>query len=633
MPSPWQTNFWTPSKVKLPRVLKISSMAPNGDRMSSLLAHRGVLRFLGQVDLFAPIMQDQTSLLYANLRGTFTDDPIEEGNFGLGYRQIVPGGFFGQDAIYGIYGFFDVRSSTFNNTFYQGTIGAELITENLEFRINGYLPDNNVHAIGGGGGNAVALAGNNVVFAGGLAEQALPGFDVEAGIKIDFSDAALRFNAGYFRFERDNILAEGPRARVELEFEEPFGWDGATLSVGGEIRNDQIRGTESYGIVRLRLPLDGGSGASENKPQLSALEKLMTRRVFRDDDIITPAVETGAGGGNAGTPVEDAISGETLQVFFVANSAQGAGDCSDVTNACTFATAQGLAGAGDTFLSVDVAGPIGAVFNLNADRQQVAGAGDNGEADITLSDAGSNVLNVGGLGGRPTIGGANLGAVADPTVFGVTTNTATGITGNGFTGTATVSDVQSTNGGLNFMNSGATINVTGSTFDAGGNTGVALNNLTGPFTMNGGSVAVAAGTGIDIDGGAGGTFTFAGVDIDKTGAGGHVVDINGAGGSVSFDAATTIDDTAGGGILLNGADRNVDFLGQVNLSGASRRRYQWWFGHFHLCQHRHYKPCRGWSRHRCQHGECHLRCRQLDYPGQQRSGNRYCRSRHRHNSI
>ena len=73
----------------------------------------------GDVDIFLPLWQDQGSLLFGDLRGTFTAQPTEEGNFGLGYRtQISP------EWILGGYGYFDIANSANDNLFYQVTLGG-----------------------------------------------------------------------------------------------------------------------------------------------------------------------------------------------------------------------------------------------------------------------------------------------------------------------------------------------------------------------------------------------------------------------------------------------------------------------------------------------------------------------------
>src|SRR6266478_2635337 len=91
----------------------------------------------GDVDIFIPLWQDQTSLLFGDLRGTFSTLPSQEGNFGLGYRtQISP------EWILGGYGYFDIQNSANDNLFYQVTLGIELKSVAWDFRVNGYIPIN-----------------------------------------------------------------------------------------------------------------------------------------------------------------------------------------------------------------------------------------------------------------------------------------------------------------------------------------------------------------------------------------------------------------------------------------------------------------------------------------------------------
>jgi len=521
-------------------------------------------RSMGQVNLFAPLVQNSDSMLFADLRASAWTDDVQEGNFGIGYRQIVPGGFFGTDAIFGVYGFVDARHSAYDNMFYQGTFGAELITEHLEFRANAYLPSSTQYVVGTTGGS-IALDGFNIVNTGtNLVERALPGFDVEAGVKIDFSEAAIRLNAGYFRFERGSTLVEGPRFRAEVEIDDPFGLDGAKLSFGGEIRTDKVRGTEASGIVRLRMPIGGVSDSVQAERQLSGLDRLMTRRVYRDDDIVTPVVQ--AGSTQTLAPVTDVASGESLQAFFVANTAQGAADCSSVANACEFVTAQGLAGAGDTFVPVDATGPIGSVFALNNDRQRVIGAGDSGSATLVLPDSASSVLIITSLGGRPIVTGINIGHFADTRLAGLTTNSATGVTGSGFSGSVTVNDVRTLDGGLNFANSAAAISVTDSILSTGANPGLVLSNLTGNASFNNVDVTSDGGTSLSIDGGSLNATFDSNSSMAQSGAGATVEVLNGHSGTLTSDAA--ISAGSGAGLQFNNADGAYNFNGPSNLNGG-----------------------------------------------------------------
>jgi len=140
----------------------------------------GSNREVGTLDLFAPLMQSENELLFADMRGGLGDDRSAEGNWGLGYRRMLPSGW-----IAGMYGFYDLRESAFGNTFHQAMFGAELMDVNWDFRINGYGPDGSPKfAAGGGGGpSGIFFSGNNILLmtpAGGE-ERAYYGMDAEIG--------------------------------------------------------------------------------------------------------------------------------------------------------------------------------------------------------------------------------------------------------------------------------------------------------------------------------------------------------------------------------------------------------------------------------------------------------------------
>ncbi len=63
-------------------------------------AKPGNERTIGEIDLFAPIWQDDRSMVFGNVRGQGDTDDILEGNVGLGYR-----GIFDSEWIVGGYGY------------------------------------------------------------------------------------------------------------------------------------------------------------------------------------------------------------------------------------------------------------------------------------------------------------------------------------------------------------------------------------------------------------------------------------------------------------------------------------------------------------------------------------------------
>ena len=134
--------------------------ADPGSKWSPYVEAGGMVgtRSFGDVDIFLPLWQDQTSLFFGDLRGTFSAQPTEEGNFGLGYRtQVSP------DWILGGYGYFDIQNSANDNLFYQVTLGVELLSVDWDFRLNGYIPINPDGGSVDQNSNAkIKISGNNI---------------------------------------------------------------------------------------------------------------------------------------------------------------------------------------------------------------------------------------------------------------------------------------------------------------------------------------------------------------------------------------------------------------------------------------------------------------------------------------
>lgn len=97
-------------------------------------AKAGNKRSIAQPILFIPIEQNDTSLVFADIRGMVDTNHAREGNFGLAYRQVTEG------FIMGGYVFFDRRQTHFKNIFNQYTVGLEAFNNVWEWRFNAYLP-------------------------------------------------------------------------------------------------------------------------------------------------------------------------------------------------------------------------------------------------------------------------------------------------------------------------------------------------------------------------------------------------------------------------------------------------------------------------------------------------------------
>ena len=249
-------------------------------------AKPGTKRSLGEADLFVPLWQDGRNLVFGNLRGRFDDGDGREGNLGLGLRRMVESGWN-----LGGYAYFDRRKS--ENSFYysQATFGGEALGRDWDVRANAYLPQGErVHDLGTASTASVSAA-TVVVSSVTTQERALKGFDVEAGWRVPLfavdEPRQLRLYAGGYRFKDDVADVSGPRVRVELTMAQtPWLWQGAQLVASVEAQDDDVRGSQTFLSLRLRVPL----GGKESPRALNWQERRMMAPVVRDVDIVAPVV-------------------------------------------------------------------------------------------------------------------------------------------------------------------------------------------------------------------------------------------------------------------------------------------------------------------------------------------------------
>jgi Inverse autotransporter, beta-domain len=204
----------------------------------------------GDVDIFIPVWQDQTSILFGDLRGTFSAQPTEEGNFGLGYRtQVSP------EWILGGYGYFDIANSPNNNLFYQITLGVELKSVDWDFRLNGYIPINpDGDSISNNSNPHIKISGTTIqMTTESRDEKALYGFDGEVGWRVPVfpadGDFDIRVYAGGYYFTNGDVdTIAGPRGRIEARlYDIDFLGLQSRLTAQGVIQWDQPRGTQGWG--------------------------------------------------------------------------------------------------------------------------------------------------------------------------------------------------------------------------------------------------------------------------------------------------------------------------------------------------------------------------------------------------
>jgi hypothetical protein len=454
-------------------------------------AKPGTRRSIGEADLFAPLAQTDTTLLFADLRARFDDNDSREGNFGLGLRHMLASGWN-----LGVYGYYDRRRSEFDHYFNQATFGIEALGRDFDFRANAYLPfGERVQGLGstGGGASTASMVGTTIlVTSPGLLtreERALAGFDAEIGWRVPLfaeeADKALRLYAGVYHFDDSVVKAiTGPRLRAEFTmYEVPGLWEGTRLTLGAEYQHDDVRGDQAFAMARLSIPLFPDRSAKK----LTAQERRMTAYVVRDVDIVTetrsvqtPAMvetATATAGGSAITVLDSgSTSGAALPGAVAAAGANSTVVLSGTFNATATTTLQAgqtLMGAG----TLTVATPSGRTATLTTPSATIAGTGLTPAIDMannsTLSGMvvnltlGFNAVLVDGVSGV-TIANSTISHTGAPSTRAISISAGSdSITIQGNTLTATSSGLTPSHAILNF---GTNVVVSGNTLSASGGT-------------------------------------------------------------------------------------------------------------------------------------------------------------------
>ncbi|MBP3126260.1 inverse autotransporter beta domain-containing protein [Thalassospira sp. ER-Se-21-Dark] len=428
-------------------------------------------RHLGEADLFVPLIQDDHTLVFGNLRGRIDNQNGREGNYGLGVRHMLSSGWN-----LGGYGYFDRRRSSLGNMFNQITFGAEALSMDWDIRANAYVPigrkSYQVDSL-----NTATISGTTVVFRGGE-ERSLGGFDAELGWRVpvfdENSQQQLRLYGGGYRFsdEKAGMIA-GPRGRIDLTFNEvPFLWDDSRLSLGLEVQHDDPRGTQSFAMFRLRIPFQVFGGQETHQTDLRPIERRMADPVIRDVDVVSRA-------GAFGPPetASETASGQLLSVVDSSSTtgsnlsnavaAAGAnstvilqGDFSNVNSKVILQSGQTLMGQG----SLEVKSPSGRVATLDMGSASVSGTG-------TVTTVGGNDSRLIEMANNSTLAGITVNNTASggTASYAVLMDGVSGATIRNSTLSASASGNTSTP--IYILNNSSNITITGNTLKASGQTG------------------------------------------------------------------------------------------------------------------------------------------------------------------
>lgn len=219
----------------------------------------GNRRTIAQVGTLIPLHQSEQRLWFSQVLGLWDSQAAKEWNVGLGYRQQLA------NWIAGTYGFFDKRLSVLNHYHSQISWGVELLGENLEVRLNGYMPITGAKVTSG-----VVDSTNraSLIVSQGI-ERSLGGFDVEVG-KTHLPERNLQGFLTYYYFNARDIKAiHGLRCRGQWHLT-PY------MALTGEISCDRLRQSNWFVGIQIKL-----NGRAKGKPSQ------MTQLVIKDIDIVT----------------------------------------------------------------------------------------------------------------------------------------------------------------------------------------------------------------------------------------------------------------------------------------------------------------------------------------------------------
>lgn len=274
----------------------------------------GTERSIVMTEAWVPLAQDTDRLFYGDVRLMGDDGNNREWNAGIGYRQLSPAG----DSVFGLHGWLDRRRTTRGSVFYQGTAGAEYLTDDLDIRVNAYVPASQKERYAIGASTAPYLADTGIYYdtAGLLVEKPLHGFDVEFAVPVKPLQGSLesfRVAAGGFVFSGDDAQTlRGLRLRAMADVT-------SDVQLGARFETDNLRGAQGFVEATLRFPF--GSKASA---KTLGLRSRMDESPERDIDVITAARV--AKEPVTGHAVLNAFDNMNQRVFHVDNTAAAGGN-------------------------------------------------------------------------------------------------------------------------------------------------------------------------------------------------------------------------------------------------------------------------------------------------------------------
>ncbi len=281
--------------------------------------------FTGRGGVVYPLKTEEDSMVFTDLRTMFTGD-VYEWNLGLGYRKIFPE----KNLIAGGYLFRDYRNQ-YNSDWNQWTLGGEILTGDVDFRFNYYLPIEKRVLATNIPADEIVVVGNEVIYQQAVMSayyETMGGYDLEIGKRFSENlPIDLGIYLRTFKFSNDSFNMEGSGIKIDTKFGDP---DEALWNLGIDWQDDNIRGNNYEIVLGVSTPF--GKSTENRLSSKSKLEQRMVEAPKRDIDIVI----------SEGKPVKKVISQEeavdpgneetVTKIWYVTASGSGDGTRDNPTN-------------------------------------------------------------------------------------------------------------------------------------------------------------------------------------------------------------------------------------------------------------------------------------------------------------
>ncbi len=363
--------------------------------------------------LLQPLFGDNKKLTYADLRAIYglSSGNTEELNVGLGHRQ-----FYGDRRwLLGGYMSFDYRNTERSDQ-QQMTFGLEALSIKYDANFNYYLPISGTDVVGTGVGGGIFIG--NSLFANGVVEEALEGFDFEVGALLPFlTYGETRLYIGTYHFDGDVAPDTGMGAKVRLEFRPR-----KDMTLGVSVQDDDLFGTSAQFQLKYSFGYSKETGVrTMNERMISFHERdIDVKETSRLPDSVMESTDPG--------DRVTILSGNVVHIDNVKGSATGDGSFENpydsfancIGKACDTTGSFVYVGAGGVSSTV---APYDTTTFMMANNQSLFGRGVSlfgfgGDAAPTLTAAG-NVIN---LANNNEIAGLKINAAGGHGIYGFNSN-------------------------------------------------------------------------------------------------------------------------------------------------------------------------------------------------------------------